>query len=76
MNIAIPLTVTTAPAIATSSADEGDYAIIRAAIEFISENWREQPSLEAIAARVAMPPLALQRLFTRWAGLTPKGCGR
>jgi len=39
----------------------------------ISENWREQPSLEAIAEAVGLRPLALQRLFTRWAGLTPKG---
>jgi AraC family transcriptional regulator of adaptative response/methylated-DNA-[protein]-cysteine methyltransferase len=50
-----------------------DYAVVRQAIEFISENWREQPSLERIAAEVRMAPLALQRLFTRWAGLTPKG---
>ena len=28
-----------------------DYEIVRRAIEFISENWREQPSLEQIAAR-------------------------
>jgi len=54
-------------------AAEGDYAIIRAAIEFISTEWRGQPSLEAIAAHVGMTPLALQRLFTRWAGITPKG---
>ena len=58
------------PAAAASSAS--DYDIVRRAIEFISEHWREQPGLERIAASVAMPPLALQRLFTRWAGLTPK----
>src|SRR4249919_2963359 len=51
----------------------GDYETVRRAIEFISGNWREQPSLEAIAEEVGLPPLALQRLFTRWAGLTPKG---
>src|SRR5436190_11761471 len=50
-----------------------DYEAVRRAIEFISERWREQPSLEAIAEEVGLPPLALQRLFTRWAGLTPKG---
>jgi AraC family transcriptional regulator, regulatory protein of adaptative response / methylated-DNA-[protein]-cysteine methyltransferase len=54
-------------------AKTSDYEIVRRAIAFISENWREQPSLERIAARVGMQPLALQRLFTRWAGLTPKG---
>lgn len=49
-----------------------DYEIIRRALEFISTQWREQPSLDAIAAHVGMKPLALQRLFTRWAGLSPK----
>ena len=52
---------------------QGDYEIVRRAIEFISESWREQPSLERIADEVGLQPLALQRLFTRWAGLTPKG---
>ncbi len=50
-----------------------DYEIVRRAIAFISERWREQPSLERIAAHVGLKPLALQRLFTRWAGLSPKG---
>jgi AraC family transcriptional regulator of adaptative response/methylated-DNA-[protein]-cysteine methyltransferase len=52
---------------------KNDYDIVRRAIEFISENWRDQPSLDRIAAKVGMQPLSLQRLFTRWAGLTPKG---
>jgi AraC family transcriptional regulator of adaptative response/methylated-DNA-[protein]-cysteine methyltransferase len=69
MNLALNLAL---PAdIAPQAGD--DYATIRAAIEFISQEWRDQPSLEAIAAHVGMQPLALQRLFTRWAGLTPKG---
>jgi AraC family transcriptional regulator of adaptative response/methylated-DNA-[protein]-cysteine methyltransferase len=50
-----------------------DYDIVRRAIEFISENWRDQPSLDGIASEVGLQPLSLQRLFTRWAGLTPKG---
>lgn len=50
-----------------------DYDMVRRAIEFISESWRDQPSLDRIAAEVGMQPLSLQRLFTRWAGLTPKG---
>jgi AraC family transcriptional regulator of adaptative response/methylated-DNA-[protein]-cysteine methyltransferase len=50
-----------------------DYAIVKSAVEFISENWRDQPSLETIAEEVGLKPLALQRLFTRWAGLSPKG---
>ncbi len=49
-----------------------DYAIVRQVIELLSENWREQPSLETIAAHVGMEPTRLQKLFTRWAGLSPK----
>ncbi len=50
-----------------------DYDTVRRAIEFISSRWREQPSLEEIAEEAGMQPLGLQRLFTRWAGLSPKG---
>ena len=50
-----------------------DYEIVRSVIETISENYREQPSLEDLAASVEMEPTALQKLFTRWAGLSPKG---
>ncbi|MEJ0011397.1 MAG: methylated-DNA--[protein]-cysteine S-methyltransferase [Bauldia sp.] len=50
-----------------------DYAVVSRAIEFISREWRDQPSLEAIAAHVRRKPLTLQKLFTRWAGLSPKG---
>jgi AraC family transcriptional regulator of adaptative response/methylated-DNA-[protein]-cysteine methyltransferase len=46
--------------------------VVRRTIEFISRRWRTQPSLEVIAANVGMRPLTLQRLFARWAGLTPK----
>ncbi len=70
MNLALPAL---SPAEIAPPPDGDDYAIIRAAIEFISREWREQPSLEAISAHVGIQPLALQRLFTRWAGLTPKG---
>jgi len=51
----------------------GDYDVVRRTIEFISRTFRTQPSLDEIAAHVGLPPLALQRLFARWAGLTPKG---
>src|SRR6185295_15402204 len=49
-----------------------DYDVVRRTIEFISARYRGQPSLEEIAAHVGLAPLALQRLFARWAGLTPK----
>jgi len=49
-----------------------DYDVVRRAIEYIVDNWREQPSLDDIARAVGLKPLSLQRLFTRWAGLSPK----
>ena len=50
----------------------GDYDVVRQVIEFLTENWRYQPSLEEVAARVRMEPTRLQKVFTRWAGLSPK----
>lgn len=50
----------------------GDYNTIARVISLISENYREQPSLEELALNVGMEPTALQKLFTRWAGLSPK----
>lgn len=50
-----------------------DYEIVRRVIETISETYHDQPSLETLARQVGMEPTALQKLFTRWAGLSPKG---
>jgi AraC family transcriptional regulator, regulatory protein of adaptative response / methylated-DNA-[protein]-cysteine methyltransferase len=49
-----------------------DYEKVCDVIAHVSENWREQPSLDTLAERVKLSPDQLQRLFTRWAGLTPK----
>jgi AraC family transcriptional regulator, regulatory protein of adaptative response / methylated-DNA-[protein]-cysteine methyltransferase len=49
-----------------------DYAIVRRAIGFITQNWRTQPDIEAIAHAVGVAPDELHHLFRRWAGLTPK----
>src|SRR5690606_38473089 len=50
----------------------GDYEIVRQVIEKISLDYRDQPSLEALAAELGETPTGLQKLFTRWAGLSPK----
>ena len=38
----------------------------------IRENFRSQPGLDEIAAAAALSPFHFQRLFTRWAGVSPK----
>ena len=54
------------------AADRSDYGLVRQAIEFISTEYRGQPSLIDIADVVGLEPEALQTLFQRWAGLSPK----
>ncbi len=51
---------------------DGDYEIVRRCIEKISLDYRDQPSLETLAEEVGDTPTGLQKLFTRWAGLSPK----
>jgi AraC family transcriptional regulator, regulatory protein of adaptative response / methylated-DNA-[protein]-cysteine methyltransferase len=58
-------------ALAPCSAGD-DYAAVRRAIGFISEQWRSQPDIEAIAHACGVTPDDLHHLFRRWAGLTPK----
>ena len=60
------------PVALMTDAPQNDYDLVRRAVEYISQHWRDQPSLETIAEAVGMKPLSLQRLFTRWAGLSPK----
>ncbi|MCX5761874.1 MAG: methylated-DNA--[protein]-cysteine S-methyltransferase [Gemmatimonadetes bacterium] len=49
-----------------------DYARIARAIEYLAAHWREQPSLTEIAGQVGLSESHFQRLFTRWAGISPK----
>ena len=54
------------------SADGRDFERIGRAIVLLAEHWREQPSLGWIAAEVGLSEFHLQRLFSRWAGVSPK----
>jgi AraC family transcriptional regulator of adaptative response/methylated-DNA-[protein]-cysteine methyltransferase len=49
-----------------------DYERVRRIVAFISERWREQPSIEAIAAHLGLSATHVHHLFRRWCGLTPK----
>lgn len=49
-----------------------DFNRIAEAISFIKEKFREQPTLEEVANHVAMSPFHFQRLFSEWAGVSPK----
>lgn len=49
-----------------------DYERIAKAISFITSRVDHQPGLEEIAAHLHMSPFHFQRLFSRWAGVSPK----
>ncbi|MTI01124.1 bifunctional helix-turn-helix domain-containing protein/methylated-DNA--[protein]-cysteine S-methyltransferase [Roseibium sp. RKSG952] len=58
--------------VATGETAEKDYAVVRQTLERITRDWRDQPSLDQMAAEAGLQPIQLQRVFSRWAGLTPK----
>jgi AraC family transcriptional regulator, regulatory protein of adaptative response / methylated-DNA-[protein]-cysteine methyltransferase len=49
-----------------------DFARVAAAIRFIELNFRAQPRLAAIAAAARLSEFHFNRLFRRWAGITPR----
>jgi AraC family transcriptional regulator of adaptative response/methylated-DNA-[protein]-cysteine methyltransferase len=49
-----------------------DYQRIEQAIRFLSEHVESQPALEDLSTEVGVSPFHLQRLFRRYAGVTPK----
>ncbi len=49
-----------------------DYIRITEAIRYIEAHAKEQPSLEQIATHLQLSPDHFQRLFTQWAGTSPK----
>lgn len=49
-----------------------DYERIARAIEFLKRNATSQPSLAAVARQAHLSEHHFQRLFTRWAGVSPK----
>ncbi|MDH3588214.1 MAG: methylated-DNA--[protein]-cysteine S-methyltransferase [Gammaproteobacteria bacterium] len=50
----------------------GDFERIAAAIRFIDESVDQQPSLEEVALAAGVSVSHCQRLFRRWAGVSPK----
>jgi len=53
-----------------------DFDKIAIAINYIADNFKSQPDLNEIAQTVNMSPSHFQRLFTQWAGTSPKKFGQ
>jgi AraC family transcriptional regulator, regulatory protein of adaptative response / methylated-DNA-[protein]-cysteine methyltransferase len=49
-----------------------NYQRIEQAIKFLEENFQRQPELDEVAEKVHLSPFHFQRIFTEWAGISPK----
>jgi len=53
------------------SPQASDYQRVAQAIDYLEANFRQQPSLDEIAASVHLSKYHFQRLFKEWAGISP-----
>ncbi|SDT47588.1 AraC family transcriptional regulator, regulatory protein of adaptative response / methylated-DNA-[protein]-cysteine methyltransferase [Mucilaginibacter mallensis] len=49
-----------------------NYNRIAEAINYIKLNFKDQPDLDQVAEKINLSPFHFQRLFTDWAGISPK----
>ncbi len=52
--------------------NQNHFSQIQKALEYIEANFRRQPDLDEVAKALHMSPLHLQKVFTEWAGVSPK----
>ncbi|MBB2145066.1 methylated-DNA--[protein]-cysteine S-methyltransferase [Pedobacter sp. LMG 31464] len=55
-----------------STQEQLNYYRIAEAISYLQENFKTQPDLDEVAKKVNLSPFHFQRLFTEWAGVSPK----
>jgi AraC family transcriptional regulator, regulatory protein of adaptative response / methylated-DNA-[protein]-cysteine methyltransferase len=58
--------------ILTAEENHINYRRIEQAIQYLQENFQRQPELEELAEKVHLSPFHFQRIFTEWAGISPK----
>jgi len=55
-----------------STQNQIDYERIAKAIDYIRSNFRLQPGLEEVAEQISLSPAHFQKMFSDWAGTSPK----
>jgi AraC family transcriptional regulator, regulatory protein of adaptative response / methylated-DNA-[protein]-cysteine methyltransferase len=58
--------------ILTANENHINYRRIEEAILYLEKNFLQQPELDAVAEKVHLSPFHFQRIFTEWAGISPK----
>lgn len=51
---------------------DGGARLVAHALHRLARDWQEPPALEELAAEAGLTPWHFQRLFKRWAGISPK----
>lgn len=54
------------------SQEQLNFSRITQSIDYISTNFKQQPNLDEVAEKIHLSPSHFQRLFTDWAGVSPK----
>ncbi|HRI78373.1 MAG TPA: methylated-DNA--[protein]-cysteine S-methyltransferase [Cyclobacteriaceae bacterium] len=49
-----------------------NYQRIEKAIQYLEVNFKRQPELDEVAEKIHLSPFHFQRIFTEWAGISPK----
>ena len=55
-----------------NEADQINYNRVAAAIDYNKQNFKQQPNLDELGEKVNLSPFHFQRLFSDWAGVSPK----
>lgn len=58
--------------ILTTNENHINYSRIEKAILYLENNFQRQPELDEVAEEVHLSPFHFQRIFTEWAGISPK----
>jgi AraC family transcriptional regulator of adaptative response/methylated-DNA-[protein]-cysteine methyltransferase len=70
--MAMPLDIAPTRTLTRLDEQAQDYARMAKALDWLAERWRDRPSLDEAAAAAGLSPFHFQRVFTRWAGVSPK----
>lgn len=49
-----------------------DYIIVIQILKYLDNNFKKQPELDEISRQVKLSPFHLQKVFSRWVGISPK----
>jgi AraC family transcriptional regulator of adaptative response/methylated-DNA-[protein]-cysteine methyltransferase len=68
----MPLDMISTDRLARLQEQARDYHRMEKALAWLADRWSEHPTLDEAAEAVGLSPFHFQRIFTRWAGVSPR----